>query len=149
MIKKVIFLVLFATYLFSNSLDVDGKINSFSLSDQFDKIHIINGDIKTIVVSFEKGTGADVNEFLNKQKPDFLQKHQAVFIANISGMPAFITKMFALPKMKKYKHNILLIYDENDQRFLQKEEKSTVYKIENGVIKSVRYITKEDLNTVF
>ena len=149
MIKKIVFLITFSTLLFSNSFDLNQNIHSFTLVDQFDKTHIVNGDIKTIIVSFEKGTGADVNEFLSSKSPDFLEKNHAVFIANISGMPSFITKMFALPKMKKYKHNVLLIYDEEDNRFLQKDDKSTVYKLENGIIKSITFIQQEDLEKIF
>ncbi len=149
MIKKIVLLIAFASLLFSNNFELNSNINSFTLANQFEKIHTINSEIETIIVSFEKGTGADVNEFLNNKDPDFLQKNKAVFIANISGMPSFITKMFALPKMKKYKHSILLIYDENDKRFLQKEGKSTVYKLENGLIKNIYYIDKNDLENIF
>ncbi len=149
MIKKIVFLLTFATLLFSNSFELNKNINNFSLVDQFDKVHTVNSDVKTILVSFEKGTGADVNQFLSSKNPDFLQNNHAVFIANISDMPSIITKMFALPKMKKYKHSILLIYDESDKRFLQEEEKTTVYKLENGVIKNISYIEKKDLEKVF
>ena len=149
MIKKIALIIAFASLLFSNNFEINQNINSFSLADQFDKIHTVNANVKTIIVSFEKGTGADINEFLNNKPADFLQKNNAVFIANISGMPSIITKLFALPKMKKYKHSILLIYDENDTRFLQKEDKSTVYKLENGVIKSIFYIEKEDIAKAF
>jgi hypothetical protein len=149
MIKKIILVLAFSTLLFSNAFEINKNINSFTLADQFDKTHLVNSEIKTIVVSFEKDTGADVNEYLSSKSSDFLQNHNAVFIANISEMPSLITKWFALPKMKKYKHNVLLIYDEDDKRFMQKEEKSTVYKLENGVIKSITYIEKEDLSKVF
>lgn len=149
MIKKLLLTLFSITWLFANPFDLNQNINSFSLADQFDKKHTVNSDIQTIIVSFEKGTGADINEFLNSKEPDFLQKNNAVFIANISGMPSIITKLFALPKMKKYKHPILLIYDEEDKRFLYKEDKSTVYKVENGVITGVEYIEKEDLESLF
>jgi len=149
MIKKLILLVLFTTYLFSNGFEVNKKLSNFTLVDQFDKTHTVTSDTKTIIVSFEKGTGADINEFLSKKPEDFLQKNQAVFIANISGMPSIITSMFALPKMRKYKHNILLIYDEDDKRFIQKDDYSTLYKLEDGVIKSISYINKEDLEKSF
>lgn len=149
MIKKIILTIAFSTLLFSNSFDVNTNINSFTLLDQFDKTHLVDNKIKTIVVSFEKDTGADVNKYLSSQSSDFLEKHNAVFIANISEMPSLITKWFALPKMKEYKHNVLLIYDEEDKRFIKKEEKSTVYKLENGVIKSITYVEKEDLPKVF
>ena len=149
MIKKIIFLALISTYLFSNGFEVNKEITNFSLTDQFEKIHTVDTDVKTIVVSFEKGTGADINEFLSKKPSDFLEKNKAVFIANISGMPSIITSMFALPKMRKYKHNILLIYDEDDKKFIQKDDYSTLYKLEDGVIKSMSYINKEDLEKAF
>ncbi|KAB7892912.1 hypothetical protein [Poseidonibacter ostreae] len=149
MIKKLIIFVLFTTYLFSNTFEVNKKIDNFSLVDQFDKKHTVKNDIKIIIVSFEKGTGADINEFLSKKPSDFLVTNQAVFIADISGMPSIITSMFALPKMRKYKHTILLIYDEEDKRFIQKNDYSTLYKLDDGVIKSISYIKKEDLKKVF
>ncbi|KAB7883046.1 hypothetical protein GA417_13295, partial [Poseidonibacter ostreae] len=146
---KLIIFVLFTTYLFSNTFEVNKKIDNFSLVDQFDKKHTVKNDIKIIIVSFEKGTGADINEFLSKKPSDFLVTNQAVFIADISGMPSIITSMFALPKMRKYKHTILLIYDEEDKRFIQKNDYSTLYKLDDGVIKSISYIKKEDLKKVF
>ena len=149
MIKKVIFLVLCTTYLFSNSFALNSNINSFTLKDQFDKTHTVNADTKTILVSFDKSTGADINEFLSTQEAGFLENNNAVVIADISGMPSIITSLFALPKMKKYNYNLLLIYDEDDKRFLQQEERITVYTLENGVIKSISYIQKEDLSTSF
>ena len=150
MIKKFLALFLLTGSIWASSFDVNAHINSFSLPDQFDKIHTVNGEIKTIVVSFEKATGKEVNTFLSLKKPDFLQQHQAVFIANISGMPSIITKMFALPKMRDYKHNILLIYDENDTRFLQKEGMSPIYTLENGVVKNVHYVSNaQELEEAF
>lgn len=150
MFKKTFLIVCFITSVFgSSSFSVGDKIGNFSLLNQFDEKQTIDGSVKTMLVSFEKGTGADVNEFLSKQSTDFLKQYHAVFIANISGMPMVITKMFALPKMRGYKHPVLLIYDENDTRFKSQEEKTTLYRLEEGVIKSIEYITHENLGEVF
>lgn len=150
MFKKTFLIVCFITSVFgSSSFSVGDKIGNFSLLNQFDEKQTIDGSVKTMLVSFEKGTGADVNEFLSKQSTDFLKQHHAVFIANISGMPMVITKMFALPKMRGYKHPVLLIYDENDTRFKSQEEKTTLYRLEEGVIKSIEYITHENFEQVF
>tara|TARA_B110000046_G_C12962180_1_gene385036 strand:+ start:717 stop:1124 length:408 start_codon:yes stop_codon:yes gene_type:complete len=135
--------------LFSNGFALNSNINSFVLNDQFDKPHTVNADTKTILVSFEKSTGEHVNEFLSTKESNFLEKNNAVFIADISGMPSIITSLFALPKMKKYNYNVLLIYDEEDKRFLRQEERITVYTLEEGVIKSISYIQKEDIPTTF
>ncbi len=147
--KKILLLLSLLVSIYAQEFTLNSKIHNFSLANQFDEKRTITNNIQTIIVSFEKDTGKEINEFLNEKQPDFLQKHNAVFIANISGMPMFVTKMFALPKMRSYKHEILLIYDENDKRFIAKEGKSTLYKLEDGVIKSIKFITKDDLTKVF
>ncbi len=147
--KKIILFLSLILCAFSQELSINDKINNFSLANQFDEKKTIDSKINTIIVSFEKDTGKEVNEFLEQKTSDFLKEHHAVFIANISGMPMIITKMFALPKMKNYKHEILLIYDENDDRFKAQEGVSTLYRLENGVIKSIEFITKDDLEKVF
>ncbi len=150
MLKKSFIIIALSSILLANSFNLNDKLVNFTLSDQFDKIHTIDTKIKTIIVSFEKDTGSQINQFLDKKEATFLDKNSAVFIANISGMPTIITKMFALPKMKKYKHPILLIYDESDSRFLQKEGYSTVYKIEKGLIKNISYVKDDnELEEVF
>lgn len=153
--KKFSLKLIFSFSLLVNSLLAQGfnlneKIEHFSLPDQFNKMHTISEKTETIIVSFEKDTGKMVNEFLESKQPDFLKNHHAVFIANISGMPSIITKLFALPKMQDYKHTILLIYNENDKRFIQKDEVSTIYSLKDGVIKSVNFVkNKEDLEKIF
>jgi hypothetical protein len=147
---RILCIILFLSIgLFASSFKINEKITHFSLVNQFDEKQTVTDEIEILLVSFEKGTGADVNEFLANQKSDFLKEHHAIFIANISGMPMVITKMFALPKMRKYQHNILLIYDENDTRFQSKEGKTTLYRLKNGIIHNIEFITKDDLSAVF
>jgi len=148
-IKRFLLLVSLSICAYSQEFVIDNAIPKFSLANQFDEKRTIDSSIETIVVSFEKDTGKEVNQFLEEKKPLFLKNHHAIFIANISGMPMIITKMFALPKMKNYKHEILLIYDEKDDRFRAKDGKSTLYRLENGVIKSIEFISKDDLEKVF
>lgn len=128
---------------------IGDTIESFSLPNQFDKKQTIDASVRTILVSFEKSTGANINAFLAQHKADFLNQHHAVFIANISGMPMIITKMFALPKMRSYAHSVLLMYDENDKRFKSQEGKITLYKLEKGVIQQIDFITHEQLPFLF
>ncbi len=136
----IFLILLFLGSLHANDFEKDEPIQAFTLLDQFEKPHTIATDIKTIIVSFEKSTGADMNAFLNAHQPDYLQKHQAVFIANISEMPSLITKLFAMPKMRKYKHTILIINDEENHQFAYQEDKITIYKIENGKVKSIDFV---------
>ena len=141
MIKKLLLVALIATSLFSGEIKQDDKLRVFVLPDQFGTYHTVDRHTQTIIVSFEKDTGKDVNTFLASKDSNYLKKNSAVFIANISKMPAIITRMFAMPKLKKYKHTILLINNDDDDRFSAKEEKITIYKLENSVVKKIYYIT--------
>ncbi|PHO12153.1 hypothetical protein CPG38_09480 [Malaciobacter marinus] len=147
--KKFLLIFSLIIFAYSEELSINDEISSFSLANQFNQKKTIDSNINILIVSFEKNTGKEVNEFLEEKNPNFLENHNAVFIANISGMPMFITKMFALPKMRKYKHEILLIYDEKENRFKAKEGMSTLYRLENGIIKSIEFIRKNDLEKVF
>lgn len=149
MIKKIILTILCASWLFANPFNLDDNIGSFTLQDQFDKKHTVDSSIKTMIISFEKATNADMNEFLSAKEEGFLAKNNTVFIADISGMPSLITTLFALPKMRDYKYPVLLIYDEDDNKFSYQEDKFTLYKLQDGVITSVEYIEKDDLESVF
>ena len=99
-------------------------------------------ETKLIIVGFEKDTGATVNDFLNTKNKYYLQKNKAIFIADIHAMPSVITKMFALPKMKKYKHLIYLHYGEEFQKnATYKDDKITILRVENRKISNISYIS--------
>ena len=149
MIKKVLFVAMLTSALFSNSFNVNSNIGSFKLTDQFEKVHTVNADVKTIIFSAEKDTSAGLNEFLSTKEKGFLKANNTVFIADISGMPSIISYLFALPKMKKYNYEVLLINEKDDKRFVKQEEKLTVYKLENGVVTSIDYVGTKDITTIF
>ena len=144
MFRKLILSILLSTLVYSSSLKLNDKISNFSLTDQFDRIHTITSDVSTIVITFEKETLNSVNDFLSKKERDFLEKNNAIFIANISCLPNIFTRMFTLPKLRDYKYSILLIYDEKSAKFFEVENKITVYSIEDGIVKNIRY-----LNSIF
>jgi len=105
---------------------------------------------KLIIVAFEKDTGALVNEYLSSKSPFYLLKHRCIFIADINKMPSIITNMFALPKLKKYKHLIYLHYSDKLQKVVPNTEKMiTLLRVEESKIKEISYIsTKKELKAV-
>ncbi len=123
------------------------KLNNFKYKTVHDKIIKIPKNVKIIIASFEKSAGVLVNEYLNEQDADYLQKHQAVFIADISKMPEFFINMVALPKLKKYKHLIYINHSEIFERVIpNKENKITLLFVDKSKIRDIVYIsTKEEL----
>lgn len=148
--KKLILLILICIFAKASTLKIDDKISSFSLPNQFDKIHTINGETSKIIVTSEKENIELINDFLSSKNSDFLDKNHTVFIDNISKVSSLIVKMFIIPKLREYNYDILLIHNESSKRFLEKENKISVYIIENAKIKDIKYISsKKELERVF
>ncbi len=127
----------------TNGINIGSKIE-FTLPDQFDKPHSLTNNIKKLILVFAKSTGHTVKAFLNKQDRDYLEKRNALFVADISPMPTVIRNTFALPDLKKSPYSVLLIYDENIANSLKNKknaDKIAIIDIENRVVKSVKYIT--------
>ena len=141
MLRKLILSTLICFYANAATLKIDDKISTFSLANQFDKIHTITSEISTIIVTFQRETSNLVNDFLSSKQSDFLDKSNTIFINNISGNPSIIVKMFTIPKMRDYKYDILLIYDENNKKFMEEENKITVYFIKNGFVKDIKFLS--------
>ncbi|MDD5052204.1 MAG: hypothetical protein PHO27_05660 [Sulfuricurvum sp.] len=145
--KKLIVLLLLLIPLGLNAAPykVGQSVPPLELKDQFGKMHVMKVMPHILIMAFEKGTGAKVNEFLASQDKGYLNLHKAAFVADISGMPSFITTTFAIPKMQKYPHTVLLIYDEEfGLKFPGQEEKITIMKFSGNFIQSIDYVSSSD-----
>jgi len=139
---KVIISLLVALSVWAAPYKVGQSVMPLDLNDQFGKRVTLKVMPKTLIMAFEKGTGATVNEYLTLQEKGYLAKNKAAFVADISQMPKFITESFALPKMRKYTHTVLLIQDEEQGlNFPAQEEKITVMKFRGNFLTKVEYIS--------
>jgi uncharacterized protein YxeA len=130
----------------SNGLQ-KGSTVAFTLPDQFDKSHTMDNSTKKLIMVFAKGTGHTVKEFLKKQPADYLPKHHALFVADISPMPVVIRNTFAMPDLKKQSYSVLLIYDKKISMDFKKgaeTDKIAIVTLDNGTIEKVDYVENED-----
>lgn len=130
----------------SNGLNVGSEI-SLTIPDQFNTSHSVNRDTKTLILTFAKDTGHTVKAFLTRKDRDYLSNKNALFVADISPMPVVIRNTFALPDLQKSPFSVLLIYDEKiSEKFKDPKHKDEIgiVTLDNGVVKSVEYITTED-----
>jgi nitrous oxide reductase accessory protein NosL len=126
-------------------------VETFTVNDQHEKAYTLEPGVETIVVSFDMGNGRKANSWFEKKGTGFLEEHHAVYIANINGMPG-IGRMFALPKMRKYPHRILLAETgETLTRFPKEDDKLTVIHLDaDEKVTSVEFVDPKDgLSTVF
>jgi len=153
-VKKILLIMTLSLALFgANQIKIGSSLSelkTFKFKTPQDRKMKIPKSTRLIIVAFEKDTGKLVNEYLNTKTPHFLPKKRAIYIADIHEMPGIITTMFALPKLRKYKHLIYLHYDEEFQKIIpNKEEQVTLLHVENGSITKVSFIsTKQELKEV-
>jgi len=119
---------------------VGSKVAAFSANDQHGAAFTLNGkDTRFLLVSFDMETGKKANGALDALGAAYLPARKAIYVANIHGMPG-IGRMFALPKMRKYAHRIILGDDENLLApYPQQPGKVTVLKLDDGKVEKIAY----------
>jgi hypothetical protein len=118
------------------------SIESFKAKDQHEKDFTLKpSETRFLLISHDMETGKKANAALTALGKDFLPNKKAIYVANIHGMPG-VGRMFALPKMKKYQHRIILGDDAAlIARFPQQAGKITVLALQSGKVKSIKYWT--------
>jgi hypothetical protein len=119
-----------------------GSSLAFTLPDQFGKSHTLSPDTRTIAFAFSKKAGHIIRSAMEKAPAGFLQKHHAVLIADISGMPTVIQNLFALPDLRKSDYTMLLIYDKKMARRLkqgQNGDEVVVMRLDHGKVKAIEH----------
>jgi hypothetical protein len=100
-----------------------------SAEDQHGAAFAMSSAERVLLVSFDMASGKAANSYLAAQDADYLERHQAVFVANIHGMPG-VGKFFALRKMRSYPHRIVLNEQQHALDAIPREEGSvTVIRI--------------------
>ena len=135
---RIFFIMIF---LGAAIVGANSNFTPLTLSDQFGKIHRIDGKTCSLVlVTAEKTTAHDLKTFIRKRKGSFLQKHRVCILFDIRSIPAFVIRWFLLPKMRRYPFEVLLLYDNKQNVFPTKKGFLTVIRLKkNNEIESIRY----------
>jgi hypothetical protein len=135
-------MILLVLAAFSKPINIGDTLPDITLKDQFGNTHTIDKNISKIIITFDKKSSLLANKFISmkKESSHYLSEHNMAFVANISKMPSLITKLFAMPKMKKYEHTILLINDDENDMFLSERKHISIYELKDGKVKDIKYI---------
>lgn len=118
------------------------RVVPFQAKDQHENAFTLKpAETRYLLVSHDMETGKKANTALTALGKDYLPGKKAVYVANIHGMPG-VGRMFALPKMKKYNHRIILGDDAAlIAKFPEQKGKVAVLALSNGKITSITYWT--------
>jgi hypothetical protein len=123
------------------------KVEPFTAKDPHGRAFTLKpAETKFLLVSHDMETGKKANAALTARGKEYLGSKGAVYLANIHGMPG-IGRMFALRKMRKYNHRIILGEDAAlIARFPEQQGKVTVLKLSKGSVASVNYWSPGEKN---
>ena len=144
-------LLLLAAALAAQPYRPGDRFDAFSTKDQHDRAYTYEGGVRRVIVAFEMGSGKAANSFFETQPADFLARQETIFLSNIHGMPG-IARAFAMPKMRKYPHRILIADGKEFlARYPTQEDQLTVLTLDaTGVITDIRFVDpKRGLPAVF
>jgi hypothetical protein len=129
---------------FAAPCEVGKALAPFSAKDQHEQpFEFKSGALRYLLVSHDMDTGKRANAALHAAGADYLPSKRAAYLANIYGMPG-IGRAFALPKMRKYCHRIILGDDaELITRFPEQTGKVTVLTLDGDKVTAIRFWTPE------
>ena len=122
----------------AETLNLGARLPSIVLNDQFDQSVLIDSNTQWIVFSQEKSVNAFVSDYMNEQGAQQIRQRGIVYVADISGMPSLVTRMFALPKMRKLSVPIGLARDSKTLANIPRRNgAATVLRLRSGVVQNI------------
>ncbi|MEW6560559.1 MAG: hypothetical protein AB1412_10245 [Pseudomonadota bacterium] len=123
------------------ALGVGDGLPSTTFENQHGKPEPFPGaDTRVVLFAVEKAPSDVVNEYLTALGVEAMRQRGIVFLADISGMPGFVTQTFALPKMRKRPYSILLANKADQCAFMPHEKDAvTVLHLAQGKITQIQF----------
>lgn len=131
-----------ATVLASAAVElaIGDAVPAISAKDQFGKDFKFEPGLKFLLLGFDMGASKAANRKLADLGAGWLEARQAAYVLDIHPMPA-IARVFAMPKMRKYPHRIILGDDEKMLApFPRQDGRITILVLTpDGKIQEIRY----------
>lgn len=137
-------LLLLPNALLAASLAVGEPLPSMTLTDQHDQPHAIDAQTRLILFSADRDASALIEDALAEQTAESLDAAGILYVADISGMPGMVTKLIALPQMRKRPYPMLLGREAEETAMLPRERgQVTLIETDAGTITAIRFIDDE------
>ncbi len=90
------------------ALEPGERLAPWTLLDQHDRAYTLEDNLQVLLVARGMDAADLLRETLSELGPEYLERHRAVFLADISAMPAPIASLFAVPAMRDYGYRVML-----------------------------------------
>ncbi len=142
---SLLLLTITSNPLLADPLKIGDRLPEKVFSDQHDKLHRLDNRVELLIFAHTKQMGTLMTDILAHAGADLLQRHNAIYLADISGMPSLIAKFIALPKMRKIDSPICLVRDAEEAAWLPTaEDKLTLLQLDSGRITAISFTAEEE-----
>lgn len=90
------------------ALESGERLVPWTLLDQHDQAYTFDDNPQVLLVARGMEAADLLQAALGELEPGYLEAHRVVFLADISGMPAPIASLFAIPAMRDYAYRVML-----------------------------------------
>lgn len=114
------------------------------LKDQFELAWRVEPGTKLVLFSSSRKAGDMVQAVLGEQPKGFLASRQAVYLADMSRMPGFVTRTFALPVLRAMPFSVGVVLDEQLLADWPRQDGAvTVIGLQDARVSSLTFATDE------
>lgn len=133
--KWLAILVLAVPFL-AHAYELGERVKPWTLNDQFEHAFTLNAQTQLILVARNMDQADLVKQALADKPKGYLEQRNAVFVADITRMPKMVSKLFALPAMRKYNYRVMLDRDGTIASQYSQSEQAEIYwlEIKQGVV---------------
>ncbi|HQT42335.1 MAG TPA: hypothetical protein PLP38_09395, partial [Polynucleobacter sp.] len=106
-----------------------------------DKPWQISTDTKLVLFSGSRGANTIVQSILSQKGADYLSSKKTVYFSDLSKMPGFITRTFALPSMRDLPYSVgIILNGEDSQAWPREDDAVTAVFLNQGQITKIEYV---------
>lgn len=122
-------------------VEIDQALPRLVLQDQHAVPWQVRGDTRLVVFAAGRQPSNMVMEVLSGQVKGFLESRQAVYVADMSRMPGFVTRTFALPALREQPFVVGVNLDEKQLVDWPRQDNAiTLIHLDAGRVSSIAYV---------
>ncbi len=110
-VVALVALIAIATTARAEPVRPDTTLAPLSLPDQHGETRAIDDSVRFVVFSRDMKAGDVVKATVEKAGPEVFERAGAVYVVDLSGMPALIRRMFAMPGLRRRPYRVLVDAD--------------------------------------
>ena len=127
-----------------STLALNHPLPALQLKDQHDKAWQVPGDTRLVLFAAGRKASSLVQAVLEKEPKDFLAQRRTVYLADMSKMPGFATRMFALPALREMPFTVGVSLQEGTLAAWPREaEGVTLIELANGLVQRIASVNTE------